>query len=432
MSYVIHVDNLSKQYHIGGRQERYRTARDMLSATFTAPFKRAQRLLSGNASAAANLNETFWALKNVSFDVEKGEVLGIVGRNGAGKSTLLKILSRITEPTEGLARVKGRMGALLEVGTGFHPELTGRENVYLNGAILGMSRAIIDQKFDQIVAFSGVEKFIDTPIKFYSSGMYLRLAFSVAAHLEPEILVVDEVLAVGDAEFQRKCIGKMNDVAKEGRTVLFVSHNLVAVASLCTKALLLKAGQVATLGAVDEVLTAYQASIGTAANTPLIERRDRRGTGVFRFTNLTINAMDTESGMIESGHGMILTMACQSKTNEPLANLAFRAEIMDSLGNLLFTCHTDLVGGNFAQLPPLAEIVCEIPALPLAPGVYRVNLWGACDGPTADQIQDAGQFMVVEGNFFPNSKLINTNHQGVFLVQQSWNAHEVVPQLSEL
>ena len=218
---AIHAENLGKQYRIGERQAAYTTLRETLSSMFTSPIN---KLGSGKET-----DNKFWALHNVSFDVHQGTVLGVIGRNGAGKSTLLKLLSRVTDPTEGKAVINGRVGSLLEVGTGFHPELTGRENISLNGAILGMKHSEVERKFDEIVAFAEVEQFIDTPVKRYSSGMYLRLAFAVAAHLEPEILVVDEVLAVGDAEFQRKCLGKMSDVAKQGRTVLFVSHNMSAI-----------------------------------------------------------------------------------------------------------------------------------------------------------------------------------------------------------
>jgi lipopolysaccharide transport system ATP-binding protein len=247
---AVRVDGLSKQYRIGGLQGkfRYRTIRDALVEAAQAPFVKAARLLRGEAYGAAGLQETIWALKDVSFEVNEGEAVGIIGRNGAGKSTLLKILSRITEPTEGVVDLYGRVGSLLEVGTGFHPELTGRENVYLNGAILGMRRAEIDHKFDEIVAFSELEKFIDTPVKHYSSGMYVRLAFSVAAHLQPEILVVDEVLAVGDAAFQKKCMGKMEATASEGRTVLFVSHNMTAIGTLCSRAIYLSEGRIVFSG----------------------------------------------------------------------------------------------------------------------------------------------------------------------------------------
>lgn len=254
---AIRVENLGKMYRIGGKQEKYQTLRDTLSDAFTGPFKKARNLIRGQAYGAANLNEEIWALKDINFEVKHGEVVGIIGRNGAGKSTLLKILSRITEPTEGVIDIYGRVGALLEVGTGFHPELTGRENIYLNGAILGMTRNDIDRKFDEIVDFAGVEKFIDTPVKHYSSGMGLRLGFAVAAHLEPEILVVDEVLAVGDAQFQKKCLNKMSDVAGEGRTVLFVSHNMGAVQNLCPRSIWLNQGAVVAQGDTNKIVANY-------------------------------------------------------------------------------------------------------------------------------------------------------------------------------
>ena len=253
---AIRVEGLGKQYRIGRRQEEYRTLRDTLAGAAMAPVRAVQALARRNGNRQ-NAFELFWALRDVSFEVQRGEVLGIIGGNGAGKSTLLKILSRITEPSEGHAEIHGRVGSLLEVGTGFHPELSGRENIYLSGAILGMKRGEIKRKFDEIVAFSEVEKFIDTPVKHFSSGMYLRLAFSVAAHLDPEILLVDEVLAVGDAAFQKKCLGKMGDVAQEGRTVLFVSHNMGAVSNLCRSALCLEGGRIVEKGESESVIAGY-------------------------------------------------------------------------------------------------------------------------------------------------------------------------------
>lgn len=254
---AIQAEMLGKEYRIGKRQERYKTLRDTVADVVAAPFRRAGRLLGGRAAGAAELDQRIWALRDVSFEIRQGEAVGIVGRNGAGKSTLLKILSRVTEPTRGLAEIRGRVGSLLEVGTGFHPELTGRENIYLNGAILGMKRAEIDRKFDEIVAFAEVDLFIDTPLKHYSSGMYLRLAFAVAAHLEPEILIVDEVLAVGDARFQKKCLAKMSDVGKEGRTVLFVSHNMQAITRLCERAMLFDEGRITQSGPAHEIVSLY-------------------------------------------------------------------------------------------------------------------------------------------------------------------------------
>jgi lipopolysaccharide transport system ATP-binding protein len=261
MTTAISVKNLSKQYRIGAAQGkfRYNMFRDVIVDTVMMPARVVQAL-RGKGLRGTSETSTIWALNDVSFDLEEGKVLGIVGRNGAGKSTLLKILSRVTEPTKGTVAVRGRVGSLLEVGTGFHPELTGRENIYMNGAILGMKRAEIDSKFDEIVEFSEVSQFIDTPVKRYSSGMYLRLAFAVAAHLEPEILVVDEVLAVGDAEFQRKCLGKMNDVAQQGRTVLFVSHNMSAILRLTQEAIVLKKGQLIKRAPTQEAVDFYLAS----------------------------------------------------------------------------------------------------------------------------------------------------------------------------
>ncbi|MDA8325158.1 MAG: polysaccharide ABC transporter ATP-binding protein [Nitrospiraceae bacterium] len=256
-SVAIKADNISKKYRIGREEQNYRTLRETISGVFTVPFKRARRMFRRQDDAKQKQNDEIWALKNVSFEVMRGEVMGVIGRNGAGKSTLLKILSRITEPTGGYAEIHGRVGSLLEVGTGFHAELTGRENIYLNGAILGMARAEIKRKFDEIVSFAEVEKFIDTPVKHYSSGMYLRLAFAVAAHLDPGILIVDEVLAVGDARFQKKCLNQMEDVGHRGRTVLFVSHNMPAVTRLCKRAILLEGGVLKTEGPSHKVVGSY-------------------------------------------------------------------------------------------------------------------------------------------------------------------------------
>jgi lipopolysaccharide transport system ATP-binding protein len=252
MNLAIRVENLGKRYRIG-ETVGYKTFRDSLAHGFSTVFHRSQPQHPHDA----NKTSYIWALKDVSFEVKQGEVVGMIGSNGAGKSTMLKVLSRITTPTEGRVDMYGKVGALLEVGTGFHPELTGQENIYLNGAVLGMSRVEIGRKFDEIVEFSGIKKFIDTPVKHYSSGMYVRLAFAVAAHMEPDILIVDEVLAVGDVEFQKKCLGKMSEVAGQGRTVIFVSHNMEAVTTLCTRALLFRDGTVAVDGAISDVIARY-------------------------------------------------------------------------------------------------------------------------------------------------------------------------------
>lgn len=291
---VILVENLSKQYRIGAAKYRHDTLRDHLMDGLKSLLRRDARRSTPNAQVSASTNTMIWALKDVSFEVKRGEVLGLIGRNGAGKSTLLKILSRITEPTAGRAEIHGRVGSLLEVGTGFDRELTGRENIYLSGAILGMRKAEIDRKFDEIVVFSEVEKFIDTPVKRYSSGMYVRLAFAVAAHMEPEVLLVDEVLAVGDAAFQKKCLGKMDAVTREGRTVLFVSHNMAAVSRICARALWIDQGQAKYLASPDEVVSAYLAS--TSQEAPHVSFRDRLeqapGSDTIRLLEVGVRAQD--------------------------------------------------------------------------------------------------------------------------------------------
>jgi lipopolysaccharide transport system ATP-binding protein len=290
---AIRVEGLGKRYTIGKGQAGYRTLRESIMGMVYAPLRGARRLVAANRNVGSEPEETIWALKDVSIDINRGEVVGIIGRNGAGKSTLLKILSEITEPTEGRAELHGRVGSLLEVGTGFHPELTGRENVFLNGAILGMKRAEIERKFDEIVAFAEVEKFIDTPVKHYSSGMYLRLAFAVAAHLEPEILIVDEVLAVGDAAFQKKCLGKMAGVAKEGRTVLFVSHNMPAITRLCERAILLDEGRLLQDGVSHQVVKAYlNAGLGTTAVREWRDRSKAPGGDVARLRAVRVRTED--------------------------------------------------------------------------------------------------------------------------------------------
>ncbi len=289
---AVRVENLGKQYHIGERAH-YKTVREGFSNLVAAPFARLRGRQHIPAPSKHFRSNTFWALRNVSFELKQGELLGIIGRNGAGKSTLLKILSQITEPTEGVADIRGRVRSLLEVGTGFHPELTGRENIYLNGAILGMKRAEITRKFDEIVAFAEVERFIDTPVKWYSSGMYTRLAFSVAAHLEPDVLIVDEVLAVGDIGFQQKCLGKMEEVGHQGRTVFFVSHMMHAVTRLCKRIILIDAGKLMVDGPADEVAGEYMdAIVGTGATRTWAEPTAAPGNGGVRLRSVRVRLED--------------------------------------------------------------------------------------------------------------------------------------------
>ena len=335
---IITVKNLSKRYLIGHQRSKDDGLRHVLQEKLTAPFRRLRQLGARSKESGANgasdpspssqlpassapRSEEFWALKDVSFEVRQGEAVGIIGRNGAGKSTLLKMVSRITEPTRGRIHLKGRVASLLEVGTGFHPELTGRENIFLNGAILGMTRVEIKRKFDEIVEFAEVEKFLDMPVKRYSSGMYVRLAFAVAAHLEPEILLVDEVLAVGDAAFQRKCLGKMEQVAGAGRTVLFVSHNMAMIQNLCDRTLLLDHGRLGTIGPTRDVIEAYMSEIGALARTHLGDRTDRTGAREIICTAIEIfdhRGQPVPNAM--SGHPLVVRIHYESKLPKVFRN----------------------------------------------------------------------------------------------------------------
>ncbi|MCK6581383.1 MAG: polysaccharide ABC transporter ATP-binding protein [Anaerolineae bacterium] len=359
---AIRVENLGKMYRIGGSQERYQTFRDAITRTLAAPFVRVRDIVRGQS--ASDLKEEIWALRDVSFEVKQGEVVGIIGRNGAGKSTLLKILSRITEPTIGYADVYGKVGALLEVGTGFHPELTGRENIYLNGAILGMSRTEITSKFDEIVDFAGVERFVDTPVKHYSSGMGLRLGFAVAAYLEPEILVVDEVLAVGDAEFQKKCLGKMEDVAKTGNTVLFVSHNMAAVKTLCQTGILLDKGQISTTGVIGDVIYKYMKTFSNAADTSGDTHEE------FTFTNILLNGHPP--AMIDLTRPLDVQVSFQARAS--FSGCLFYCIVHDIDNNTVIHARSDDVVGLREIQPGDHSFCVSFPAMWLRPGIYTLNL----------------------------------------------------------
>jgi lipopolysaccharide transport system ATP-binding protein len=357
---VLHAEQLSKRYRIGVRQERYRTARDAVSSVLAAPFRRRSAAQTALASEAASL----WALKDVSFQVAKGEVVGVIGRNGAGKSTLLKILSRITEPTSGFADIRGRVGSLLEVGSGFHLELTGRENIFLNAAILGMHRNEVLRKFDEIVEFAEVGRFIDTPVKHYSSGMHLRLAFSVAAHLEPEILLIDEVLAVGDAAFQKKCLGKMEDVATHGRTVLFVSHSLGAVRELCQTCIVMDGGRLAFRGPVLEGLACYSE---TMRHPPAREH----GSTV-AWTGVHING-GAPGDIATIGSSSPLAVGGWLALRERLAGGTIICLVEDSVGNAIVNQRAIApIGWECPMEAGLFHVSAELPALWLAPGAYSV------------------------------------------------------------
>jgi len=394
----IYVEALGKKYRVGRRQEKYRTIRDTLASAVLGPVRMVRSLVSGDGNRWT-ADEWFWALKDVSFELKRGEVLGIIGRNGAGKSTLLKILSRITEPTEGYAEIRGRIVSLLEVGTGFHQELTGRENIFLNGAILGMRRREIERKFDEIVAFSEVEKFIDTPVKHYSSGMYLRLAFSVAAHLEPEILLVDEVLAVGDAAFQKKCLGKMGEVAQEGRTVLFVSHNMGAISNLCRSALCLEDGRLADIGETESVIAGYVSR--TSADIPdkgvsdlrSVKRSPELGSGRARLQWVrTLNAelqqratfLEQEPIVVEVGFVILRTVR----------NLQLGCSVVSLNPNVeLFTIPSREYSGEFPS--GTCSVRLRIDPNYLREGSYTIGLKVFADGLRQDTIGDTLRFHIV-------------------------------------
>lgn len=395
---AICIENLGKRYQIGQHERARQTFREAFVGLATAPINRFRRL-TGRVSDT----ETFWALRDVSFKVGAGEVVGIIGRNGAGKSTLLKILSQITEPTVGCARIHGRVGALLEVGTGFHSELSGRENVFLNGSILGMNRREIARKFDEIVDFAGVEKFIDTPVKHYSSGMKVRLGFAVAAYLEPEILIVDEVLAVGDAEFQRKCLGKMQDVAGAGRTVLFVSHNMGAVRTLCDRGVILRQGRLAFDGpvskALDEYVSYLDSDAGLSPTNP-----ERSGNGHVRLVAaVVLDANGRPSKALVAGTPILLNFEYQVHT--PVSTLDIHLTIFDSRGQAVTHLSTRLLAATLAKPRLSGTVQCRIPKLPFLPGRYRVAAQLQSGGTRLDLVPNALMLDVDCSVFFHSGRL---------------------------
>jgi lipopolysaccharide transport system ATP-binding protein len=403
---VITVDALSKAYQIGLKERHGRTFRETLTDTLAAPFRRLRSIAAGG-NGDGGQEETFWALKDVSFEVKRGEVVGIIGRNGAGKSTLLKILSQITEPTSGEVRLRGRVASLLEVGTGFHPELTGRENIYLNGAILGMKRAEITRKFDEIVAFAEVEKFLDTPVKRYSSGMYVRLAFAVAAHLEPEILIVDEVLAVGDAEFQKKCLGKMQEVSKRGgRTVLFVSHNMIAIRSLCSTAAVLKDGKLSFLGCVVDAVESYL-GMGSDAVTAAWSRNPS-----LKRPSLSIDSIAVKINGDQPRLQLRIFLGLASKASHPPALVAI--DIFDLFGGWLMQA-IPTVSPFIQHTDGLRDLAVEIDLPPMIPGRYRVGVWvGTHLSETIDEIKECVEFEVLNSPT-PGRTIPHNNSRGYFV-----------------
>jgi lipopolysaccharide transport system ATP-binding protein len=391
---AIDIEALGKKYDLYHQNSgAYLTLREQISTSLRSL---GHRLFTFNKSAAFANNEDFWALRDVSIKIYAGEVVGIIGRNGAGKSTLLKLLSRITEPTTGRLEITGRVSSLLEVGTGFHGELTGRENIFLNGAILGMGRAEIKRKFDEIVAFGEIEKFLDTPVKRFSSGMYVRLAFSVSAHLEPDILIIDEVLAVGDAAFQKKCLAKMKEVSsQDGRTILFVSHNMSLIQSLCQRAIWLDSGRLMNQGQTHPVVQNYLQSVFAQQETSLAERHDRDGDGSVRLLSIRIESL--EQGGIRSGSSLKLTLRYRSQ--QPFADPHFLISIYDYVSSCgLFRCDSHSLDGLPDILPQEGSVTCITDPIRLTPGRCYINLRVNRGTVQADYIQYATFFDVEPEN----------------------------------
>lgn len=424
---VLKVNNLAKKYRIGLYENSHDTLGSQLTSLFISPFKNFSRIRKLSSFGEDDGNDVIWAMKDISFELESGDVLGIIGKNGAGKSTLLKVLSRITKPTSGSAIINGKIASLLEVGTGFHLELTGRENIYLNGTILGMNKSDVDRKFDEIVAFSGVEKFLDTPVKRYSSGMGLRLAFAVAAHLEPEILIIDEVLAVGDAEFQKKCLGKMKDVAGEGRTVLFVSHNMSAVSSLCNKLMVLQEGEVSFFGDVRTGIGKYLKIGGldkgfTNLSNEKLDRRGPRNIGNFSY----VGTMDSER------------QACSVFRIGSSMNIKFKFEIKKKITNLeLGFTFINILGVNYGGYVSTwegfnsewekgeHEVIVEIPYIYLMPGMYSLCIWLKKEAERIDdQITDALEFEVIGDDFTGNKSYFERYSQLGTFNRSTWQVLE--------
>jgi lipopolysaccharide transport system ATP-binding protein len=411
---AIRADNLRKQYRVGATAS-YKVLRDSIADA----ARRAVRRTARDTSA-----EYIWALDGVSFEVEPGEIVGIIGANGAGKSTLLKILSRITEPTDGVAELHGRVGSLLEVGTGFHPELTGRENVFLNGAILGMSRSEIEQKLPDIVEFAGIdERFMETPLKRFSSGMQVRLGFAVAAYLEPEILVVDEVLAVGDLAFQERCIGKMKDVASGGRTVLFVSHNMSAILALCDRGIWLDGGKIAYSGSAAEAVARYVEASRLTGGSSIADSADRRGSGALRVVRVRLE--DDEGIPLtapEAGQTVRFVLDYEAEPHADLSELVVNITLAQQGGRGLVSFMSQVSGAELHDIPRAGSVVCTVAELPLMPGHYNVLYSCLLGRELADKVWQAGSLVVAEGDYFGTGKLPpNSDYYGPVLARHAWS-----------
>ena len=413
-SIALRIQNISKKYRIG--TVRHDTLRDQIAHIASSIFQRTK-----NSKVPSS---EIWALKDVSFNVHHGEIVGIIGRNGAGKSTLLKILSRITAPTSGRVEIYGRVGSLLEVGTGFHPELTGRENIYLNGAILGMSRDEINRKFDEIVAFSEIEKFLDTPVKRYSSGMYVRLAFAVAAHFEPEILLVDEVLSVGDITFQKKCLGKMGEVSREGRTVIFVSHNLTSIEHLCNKTIVLNNGKISYSGETSDSVQYYlQETTELSKQIRLKDREDRKGDGKLKFTKVSVfDKQGNELKNVISGQDLIIR--CYYSSNIEIVNAEVHVSIVIRDG-LYALSNLNSINSSISELPIYykGSFECRWNKFNLSAGSYICSVYCSIKGKIADWVESAFIIDVEDGDFYNSGKLITIH--GKVLIEHSWTSREI-------
>ncbi len=409
---AIHINNVGKMYQLRHKNK----GAESLVGSIGAGLK---ALLNANETHSI---EEFWALKNISFDIKKGDRVGIIGRNGAGKSTLLKILSRVVKPSTGHIEFEGRMAALLEVGTGFHGDLSGRENIYLNGSILGMNKTEIDRKFDEIVAFSEVEQFLDTPVKRYSSGMYVRLAFAIAAHLEPDILIVDEVLAVGDSAFQKKCLGKMEEVSQqEGRTILFVSHQMTTVQSLCNKALVLHQGQIdLPLTSTDEAIRHYMNLASRVSKGNLIDRKDRSGEGKIQVTNIQYIASDGKKlEELICGQAVNIRVEYTCLENFEGNNLSVALAFYGDDGVLYTVLSSEYTGVLFNKVGGSGAFECQIQKLPLMDGTYLVNVSLNQGGLVQDWVQEASSINVIAGDFYGSGKLNPSTHRSV-LIENTW------------
>jgi lipopolysaccharide transport system ATP-binding protein len=427
---ALRVEDLGKQYFIGKKMARA-TLREKLAQSAMTPFRRIGGILRGRTPGTSEDHELIWVLRDISFEISQGQVVGIIGRNGAGKSTLLKILSRITEPTEGRAEVYGRVRSLLEVGTGFHMELTGRENIYLNGAILGMRKPEIESKFDEIVAFSEIEQFLDTAVKHYSTGMYLRLAFAVAAHLDPEILIIDEVLSVGDMGFQKKCLGKVDEVRRGGRTVLFVSHNMAAVENLCGQGMVLDSGHLVFAGDAKSAIQHYLHSVSGNGNSSyghvidltqgVTRRPEYQERPLLRKLELyTGDEQPLASRLMPMGAAFQARIAFFLE--QPTSNFHVALGFENEHGQRVFTAHT--MFDPRLRYPERAgdqTLICDIPSLPLVPGEYllKISLMIGKSTTTADAVEDATRLTVTESDYYGTGKL-PWKGAGTFVLKHNW------------